>query len=223
MKGSHRQYLAEFIGTFILVFCGTGAIIVDHVSNGVVTHLGIALTFGLVVLSIIYTIGDVSGAHINPAVTISFFVAGLFEIKRVLPYILSQILGAVIASFVLHLMFPGSNTLGETIPHGDIVQSSMLEFFLSFILMFVIVNTAHGSKETGIIAGIAIGATVSIEAIFGGPISGASMNPARSIAPALVSGNYGSLWIYLASPTIGMSTAVLAWKALRTRSVKESK
>jgi len=190
-----KRYLSELIGTFGLVFCGTGAIIINDISGGTVTHSGIAVTFGLIVLAMVYTFGDISGAHLNPAVTAAFWVAGRFSGKEVFPYIASQIIGAFAASGILRMLFPAHATLGTTLPAGPPMQSFILEIILTFLLMLVIINISTGSKEKGITAGIAISAVVLLEAMFAGPITGASMNPARSLAPALVSGQTQHLWI----------------------------
>ena len=212
-----RKYLAEAIGTFALVFCGTGAIIINQESGGAVTHIGIALTFGLIVSVIIYTIGDVSGAHLNPAVTIGFWVAKTFPAKQIVPYIVSQGIGAFIASLILKFLFPANQTLGSTLPFGSPMQSFILELILTFILMFVILNVAKGNKEQGMFAGIAIGTVVFLEALFAGPICGASMNPIRSIAPAFVSGHLEHLWIYITAPVLGVILAVICWTALKPK------
>ncbi len=198
-----KKYAAEFTGTFSLVFCGTGAIIVNQETHGAIGNIGIAITFGLIVTAMIYSFGNSSGAHFNPAVTIGFWIAKLFNKKEVLPYILSQIAGAFLATLILKFLFPNNLNLGTTNPSGSVLQSFILEIILTFTLMLVILNTAHGSKEVRTMAGVAIGATVLLEAMFAGPISGASMNPARSLAPAIVSGNIHSLWIYIAAPSIG--------------------
>ena len=205
-----RKLLAETFGTFVLVFAGTGAIIINDQSDGAVSHIGIALTFGLVVLSMIYSLGDLSGCHLNPAVTLGFFAARRFEGKLVLPYIVSQCVGATLASLTLHWMFPTNINLGATIPAGNGLQSFVLELILTLILMFVILSVSSGSKETGILAGVAIGSVIALEAMFAGPISGASMNPARSSGPAIVSGRLEHLWIYLIAPSIGSLIGVLA-------------
>jgi len=210
-----KKYLAEFIGTFALVFCGTGAIIIDQVTHGAVTHLGVSMTFGLIVLAMIYALGSISGAHMNPAVSIGFTVAGLLPLKQLAPYIISQLAGAFLASIVLRVMFPVSPGLGETLPYGSDMQSFILEIILTFFLMFVIIQVATGAKETGILAGIAIASVVGLEAAFAGPISGASMNPARSLAPAVISGHLQSVWVYLVAPVIGAVLAVLATKILK--------
>jgi aquaporin NIP len=211
-----KKLVAEFVGTYILVFCGTGAIVINQQTNGSITHVGIALTFGLVVMSLIYTFGEISGAHFNPAVTIAFTVAKKFAFKNILPYCTSQILGAIAASFTLKLLFPENMFLGTTLPTGIAMQSFILEVILTFFLMLVIMHVAHGSKEVGMFAGLAIGSVVLLEAMFAGPICGASMNPARSIGPAIASGHLQHLWIYIFAPIIGASLSILLWKFLKT-------
>jgi aquaporin NIP len=205
-----KKFLSEMLGTFGLVFAGTGAIVIDQVSGGAVTHVGIALTFGLIVLAMIYTFGDVSGAHLNPAVTAGFWVAGRLPGRDVFPYIISQVIGAVLASAVLRVLFPRNQLLGATMPAGPDMQSFILEFILTFFLMLTILNVSTGAKEKGITAGIAVGAVIALEAMFAGPICGASMNPARSFAPAMVAGQVEHLWIYLTAPFIGACLAVFA-------------
>jgi aquaporin NIP len=203
------------LGTFGLVFAGTGAIVANEASHGVITHVGIALTFGLVVLVMIYTFGDISGAHLNPAVTAGFWAARRLPGRDVLPYIASQIAGALLASAVLRLLFPQSKWLGATLPAGSEPQSLVLEIILTFFLMLTILNVSTGAKEKGITAGIAVGAIIALEAMFAGPVSGASMNPARSFAPALVSAHFEHLWIYLVAPPLGAGAAVLACRCVR--------
>lgn len=207
-----KKYIAEAIGTFILVFCGTGAIIIDQQTNGSVTHVGVAMTFGLVVMSLIYAFGSISGAHLNPAVSCAFALAGRFPVKQVLPYAISQIIGAVLASLVLKLLFPANEFLGATMPAGSVPQSFILEFLLTFFLMIVILNVATGSKEQGMFAGLAIGSVILLEAMFAGPVCGASMNPARSLAPALISMHFSSLWLYIVAPIAGACLSVPLWK-----------
>jgi aquaporin NIP len=210
-----RKCLAEIFGTFAMVFAGTGAIIINDVTGGLVTHVGVSATFGLIVLAMIYAIGEISGAHINPAVTIAFWWAGRFPARRVLPYITSQLIGALLASLVLRLMFPAHPTLGLTHPAGSQLQAFILELILTALLMFVILGVSTGSRDQGIMAGLAIGAVVMLEAMFAGPISGASMNPARSLGPAVISGHVHDLWIYCTAPVLGAMAAVSAWRAVR--------
>lgn len=210
-----RKYLAELIGTFALVFCATGAGIANDVSGGSVTLVGIASVCGLIVLAMIYSLGDVSGAHINPAVTIAFAAAGRFSWSGVIPYIISQLAGAFAASLTLRFLFPLHKTLSSTVPSGSDTQSLVLEIILSFILMFVIMNVSTGAKEKGITAGIAVASVVALEVMFGGPVSGGSMNPARSLAPAVVSGTLQSVWVYLAGPVAGALLGVAAFNVIK--------
>ncbi|HEY3861513.1 MAG TPA: aquaporin [Verrucomicrobiae bacterium] len=210
-----KRLIAEFFGTFGLVFAGTGAIVIDNASHGTITHGGIALTFGLIVLSMIYTFGDVSGAHFNPAVTAGFAAAQRFAWKDAPGYITAQLAGAFAASALLRFLFPADETLGATLPAGPAVQSFVLEVVLTFLLMLVILSVSTGAKEKGITAGIAIGAVIGLEAMFAGPICGASMNPARSIAPAVVSGHAEFLWLYIIAPFCGAILAVPACCAFR--------
>ena len=210
-----RKLAAELIGTFALVFAGTGAIVINEASGGAITHVGIALTFGLVVLAMIYTLGDVSGAHLNPAVTLGFWVARRFHGREIFGYVTAQISGALLASLVLKILFPADKNLGATHPAGTAAQSFILEFILTFLLMLVILNVSTGAKEKGITAGIAVGAVIALEALFAGPICGASMNPARSLAPAFASGQLNDLWIYLLAPPLGAVTAVAGCICIR--------
>jgi aquaporin NIP len=210
-----RKYIAELIGTFMLVFCGTGAMVIDQQTHGAVGHAGIAITWGLAVMSLIYSIGNISGCHINPAVSIAFTLAGRFKVRLLPGYISSQLAGALLASIMLKLLFPGCPLLGATMPAGSEMQSFVLELLLTFFLMLVIMNVAHGSKEQGQIAGIAIGAVIGLEAMFAGPICGASMNPARSIAPAIISGHLEHIWLYVAAPITGAALAIPVCKYLR--------
>ncbi len=202
-----KKYVSEVIGTFALVFAGTGAIVIGDTA-GTVSHVGVALTFGLVVMAMIYALGDISGAHLNPAVTLGFYVARRMELTEVGPYILSQSAGAVLASGAIFFMFPAHPTLGATRPAGSLTQSFLLEVILTWMLMFVILNVSTGAKEKGMTAGIAIGSVIAFEAMFAGPVSGASMNPARSLGPALVSARIDVLWLYFAAPALGALLAV---------------
>jgi aquaporin NIP len=211
---SHKL-LAEALGTFILIFAGTGAIVINQVSGGSITHLGIALAFGLVVMAMIYTFGDISGAHLNPAVTTAFAAAGRFPWKNVPLYLAAQISGALAGSVSLRLLFPEATTLGATLPAGSPTQSFVLEVILTAILMLTVLSVSTGAKEKGITAGIVIGGVIALEALVTGPICGASMNPARSLAPAAVSGSWTHLWIYLIAPTLGALIAVPLHKMIR--------
>lgn len=212
-----KAWLAEFLGTFLLVFVGTAAIIINDVSAGAITHVGIAMVFGLVVAAMIYTFGEISGAHLNPAVTLGFYYARRFPGKQVLPYVLSQCLAAISASVLLHLLFPDHLSLGATLPHGALAQSFMLEVIITFMLMLTIIQVATGAKEIGNLAGIAIGGVVACAALFAGPISGASMNPARSLGPALISGQLTVLWLYLLAPTLGSVLAIIGCRCVREK------
>ncbi len=200
----------EMIGTFFLVFAGTGAVIVNTMSSGVVTHVGVSLVFAMIVVAVIYATGDISGAHINPAVTIAFCLAGRECWCTVLYYVPAQIFGAVAASFTLKLIFPLSVTMGETMPGLGLSWGSvfLLEVIFSFILMVVILNVSTGAQEKGVMAGVAVGVTVGILALVGGPLTGASMNPARSLGPEVASGDLSLAWLYILAPLIGMALSV---------------
>ena len=210
-----KRFISEIIGTFALVFCGTGAMVINDFTGGTVTHVGVAITFGLIVMGMIYAFGDISGAHMNPAVTIGFAYAKKFPWKEVPAYVLAQLIGAFLASGILLYLFPESQTLGATLPGLSALKVFILEIILSFFLMVVIINVSTGSKEIGLVAGIAIGSVVLLEAMFAGPITGASMNPARSIAPAVVSGNIADLWIYIFAPIIGCLLAIVSCKLVK--------
>jgi len=202
------RLVAEVLGTFALVFMGTGAVVTEQVHPGTVTHVGIGLIFGLIVMAMAYTFGDVSGAHLNPGVTLSFAVARRFPWREVLPYVLAQCVGAIAASGLLRALFPDVENLGVTRPDGPWWASFVLEVVLTFVLVMTILRVSTGAKEKGIMAGAAVGAVVALEAIFAGKISGASMNPARSLGPALVGGDFAALWIYWTAPLLGAVLAV---------------
>lgn len=209
------KYIAEFIGTFALVFVGTGAIIVNETHDGVITHVGIAISFWLVIMVMIYAVGAISGAHFNPAVTIGFWLNRTLTTREIAPYVGSQLTGAITASFILSLIFPQNQTLGATIPTVNVGVAFIMEVVLTFFLMFVIISVVEGPPENLMMAGLAIGATVGMCALFAGPLTGASMNPARSLAPALVSGTRVDLWIYLTAPFTGAGLAIGLWRWLQ--------
>lgn len=209
----HRKLVAETIGTFCLVFAGTTAIVAN--GSGVVTHVGVALVFGLIVFAMIATVGDVSGAHLNPAVTIGFHVAQRLPRAEVLPYVLAQCGGALAASGCVAFLFPGAADLGATVPSGPLHQAWLLEVLLTAVLMFVILGVSTGAREKGITAGLAVGGTVALAALLGGPISGASMNPARTLGPAVLMGQLDTLWLYVTAPVMGALLAVVACRVVQ--------
>jgi MIP family channel proteins len=207
--------IAEAIGTGILVFAGTGAVMVNQISGGAITHLGISLVFGAVVTALIYTLGHISDAHFNPAVTLAFWAGGFFPRRRVLAYILAQCTGAIVASTLLLLSVGRVGQMGATLPLQDNwLQSLELETILTFILMLVILGSGLDRRAPIGFAGMAIGLTVGLEAAVMGPITGASMNPARSLGPALVSGIWQHHWLYWLGPILGAQLAVLIYRAL---------
>lgn len=210
-----KKMLAEFLGTFGLVFAGTGAIIINEVSGGAIGHAGIALTFGLAVMAMIHTFGDVSGAHLNPAVTLAFVTARRFPIRELPGYVVAQVAGALAASGLLFTLFGNVASLGTTMPRAGWGQSFVLEVALTLLLMLTILSVSERAKEKGITAGMAIGGLIALEAMLAGPVSGASMNPARSLGPALVSGNLAHLWLYLVAPVTGALIAVPICIAVR--------
>ncbi|MBE9118892.1 aquaporin [Lusitaniella coriacea LEGE 07157] len=210
-----QEALAEGISAFALVFAGTGAIIVNRVTDGALTHLGVSFVFGAVVAAMIYATGHISDAHINPAVTLGFWASGFFPGSKVLPYIVAQCTGAIAASTLLLLTFGFTANLGATLPlNGNWLQSLILETVLTFILMFVILGSGLDRRAPIGFAGLAIGLTVGLEAACMGPITGASMNPARSLGPALVGGIWQHHWVYWVAPIAGAQLAVMAYRHL---------
>ena len=209
-----KKYIAEIIGTFSMLFCGCGAMVINDFTGGTITHPGVAITWGLIVMAMIYAFGDISGAHFNPAVTVGFAVAKKFSWKEVPKYIIAQFTGAIAGSLLLLYLFPDSD-LGATIPTIEPLKVFIIELLLSFFLMVVIINVSTGSKEIGPIAGIAVGGVILLEAMFAGPLTKASMNPIRSLAPALASGNFTDLWVYLTAPFLGMLLAVFSCKLVK--------
>jgi MIP family channel proteins len=209
-----RALVAELIGTFALVFAGAGAIMVDA-KTGALGHVGVAISFGLVIMVMIYAVGHISGAHLNPAVSFAFALSRHFPWPRVAAYWAAQAAGAVLAALILRGSLGDIAHVGATLPSGTEGQSYLWEIVLTFFLMLVIMAVATDTGAAGEAAAIAIGGTVGLDAMFGGPISGASMNPARSLGPALVSGDLHALWIYLTAPLLGAAAGALAYQFVR--------
>lgn len=218
-----RESITECVGTYILVFAGTGAIMVNTITQGSITHLGISFVFGAVVAALIYAIGHISQAHLNPAVTLAFWTSGFFPFSKVLPYVVAQFIGAIAASATLLLALGRVADLGATRPfNGNWMQSLILETILTFILMFVIFGSGLDRRSHNGFAGVAIGLTIGLEAAFMGPITGGSMNPARSLGPALVGGIWQDQWVYLVAPVSGAQLAVLIY-GLLSRGFQDTK
>jgi aquaporin NIP len=209
-----RLLAAEFVGTFALVFAGCGAIMVDAKTQAL-GHVGVAISFGLVIMAMVYAVGHISGAHFNPAVSFAFALGRHFPWPRLLAYWAVQVLAAVTAAATLRGSLGDIAHVGATLPSGSQGQSFLWELVMSFFLMFVIMAVATDTRAVGEAAAIAIGGTVGLDAMFGGPISGASMNPARSIGPALVSGDVYALWLYIFAPIVGAALAALAYHLIR--------
>lgn len=209
-----RRLVAEAIGTFALVFAGCGAIMVDR-KTGQLGHVGVAITFGLVIMFGIYAVGHISGAHFNPSVTFAFALSRHFPWSRAVGYWSAQLAGALAAAAILRGSLGNRADVGATLPSGSQAQSFLWELILTFFLMFVIMAVATDTRAVGEAAALAIGGTVLFDAMFGGPVSGASMNPARSFGPAVVSGNLHALWLYIVAPVCGASLAALAYQFVR--------
>jgi aquaporin NIP len=209
-----RSLLAEAIGAFALVFAGCGAVMVDAKTHAL-GHVGVALSFGLVIMAMIYAVGHVSGAHFNPAVTFAFALTRHFPWRRAAAYWLAQLAGALCAAALLRGSLGNIAQLGATLPSGSQAQSFLWELVMSAFLMFVILAVATDTRAVGEAAALAIGGTIALDALFGGPISGASMNPARSAGPALVSGDLHALWLYIVAPVVGTSLGGLAYQLVR--------
>ncbi|MEZ4287368.1 MAG: MIP family channel protein [Polyangiales bacterium] len=208
------KLFAEMVGTFALVFAGCGAIMVNELTNGSIGSLGIALTFGFVIMVMVQATGHISGAHFNPSVTIAFASAGYFRWKDVPSYIVAQSIAALFAVLLLQVLFDDVAAFGATFPAGTVTQSFALEVIITFFLMFVITAVATDERAPNSVAGLAIGGTVALCAIFAGPISGASMNPARSLWPALLASRLDDQWIYLAAPTLGAVLGAFTYRAV---------
>ncbi|MCB9477952.1 MAG: aquaporin [Deltaproteobacteria bacterium] len=209
-----REIGAEAVGTFALVFAGCGAVMVNDITGGRVTHAGVAMTFGLVIMVMIYATGHISGAHFNPVVTVAFASLGRFPWRRVPGYVVGQVGAALFAALMLRMIFGTAAHLGATHPSGTLSASIGLETVLTFFLMFVITAVATDARAQGSMAGVAIGGTVALAALFGGPISGASMNPARSLGPALAGGGLADQWIYLIAPLAGALMGAFCYRLI---------
>lgn len=208
-----KKLLAEFSATFFLLFAGTGAIVIDQETHGAIGHVGIAVSFGLIVCAMIYAFGSISGSHMNPAVTLALWSAGKFELKEIPGYIAAQVAGAFSASLTLKWFFPQNQLLGTTLPYINSWKIAFgMEFILTFLLMLVVLRVIAEEKKLAPLAGIIIGGVVLLEALFAGPVCGASMNPARSLAPAVVSGDLHHLWAYITAPVGGALTAAISHK-----------
>lgn len=211
-----QKALSEFIGTFALVFAGCGAIVVNTLHGGAIGHVGISMVFGLVVTVMIYATGHIGGAHFNPAVTIAFAAVGRFSWRQVPAYLVAQTAAATLAAWLLSVVFGLSSHVGATLPTGGVGAAFTVEVVLTFILMFVIIAVATDFRAEGAFAGLAIGSAVTLGALMGGPVSGASMNPARSLGPALISGQFADLWLYLLCPVLGAVAAAFVYRTLRS-------
>ena len=214
-----RSLVAELIGTFALVFAGAGAIVVDARTHAI-GHVGIAISFGLAIMVMIYAVGHISGAHFNPSVSFAFALTRHFPWTRVAGYWTAQVGGALLAAGILRASLGNHVHVGATLPAGSQGQAFLWEAVLTFLLMFVIMAVATDTRAVGEAAAIAIGGTVGLDAMFGGPISGASMNPARSLGPAVVSGDLHALWVYLVAPLLGASVAAVAYQFVRGEQIR---
>uniref|UniRef100_A0A0D9Y4X7 Uncharacterized protein n=1 Tax=Oryza glumipatula TaxID=40148 RepID=A0A0D9Y4X7_9ORYZ len=217
-----QKILAEILGTYFMIFAGCGAVVVNQSTGGAVTFPGICAVWGLVVTVLVYSVGHISGAHFNPAVTVAFATCGRFRWKQVPSYVVAQVLGSTMASLTLRVVFVGGGggARGEhlffgTTPAGSMAQAAALEFVISFFLMFVVSGVATDNRAIGELAGLAVGATVAVNVLFAGPVTGASMNPARSLGPAMVAGRYGGVWVYVAAPVSGTVCGAWAYNLLR--------
>jgi len=210
-----KPYFAEFTGTFFLVLCGAGSIVLNDHVNDQLTNAGIALVFGLIVMLMIFWFGKTSGAHINPAVTLGFWFAGRFSGKEVFPYVIAQLTGAAFAGSILWLLSPEHPTLGATVPHLSVFTTFWLEVLITYILMAVIIFVVTSGERSIYLVGAIIGATVGLAALLVGPLTGASMNPARSFGPAFFAGAWNQFWIYIVAPTIGAALAIVTCRVAK--------
>uniref|UniRef100_A0A0D9UY11 Aquaporin n=1 Tax=Leersia perrieri TaxID=77586 RepID=A0A0D9UY11_9ORYZ len=213
-----QKILAEILGTYFMIFAGCGAVVVNLSTGGTVTFPGICAVWGLVVMVLVYSVGHISGAHFNPAVTIAFATCGRFPWKQVPSYVVAQVLGSTMASLTLRVVFAGGERdqhFFGTAPAGSNAQAVALEFVISFFLMFVVSGVATDNRAIGELAGLAVGATVAVNVLFAGPVTGASMNPARSLGPAMVAGRYGGVWVYVVGPVVGTVGGAWAYNLVR--------
>nr|KJB69662.1 hypothetical protein B456_011G035800 [Gossypium raimondii] len=208
--------MAEVLGTYFLIFAGCAAVVVNVNNEKVVSLPGISMVWGLAVMVLVYSLGHISGAHFNPAVTIAFATCKRFPLKQVPAYVFAQVIGSTLAAGTLRLLFSGPHDVfAGTSPQGSDLQAFGIEFIITFYLMFIISGVATDNRAIGELAGLAIGATVLINVMFAGPITGASMNPARSLGPAIVSNHYKGIWIYLMSPTLGAVSGAWVYNMVR--------
>ncbi|KAG4948582.1 hypothetical protein JHK82_041762 [Glycine max] len=211
-----QKLVAEVVGTYFLIFAGCASVVVNLDKDKVVTQPGISIVWGLTVMVLVYSVGHISGAHFNPAVTIAHATTKRFPLKQVPAYVIAQVVGATLASGTLRLIFNGkSDHFTGTLPGGSDLQSFVVEFIITFYLMFVISGVATDNRAIGELAGLAVGSTVLLNVMFAGPITGASMNPARSLGPAIVHNEYKGIWIYLVSPTLGAVAGTWAYNFIR--------
>ncbi|KAL5202314.1 hypothetical protein ABZP36_013266 [Zizania latifolia] len=211
-----QKLLAEVLGTFLLIFAGCAAVAVNLRTGGTVTFPGICITWGLAVMVMVYSVGHISGAHLNPAVSFAYATCGRFPWRQVPAYAAAQVTGSAAASLTLRVLFGSAREhFFGTVPAGSEVQSLVMEFIITFYLMFVISGVATDNRAIGELAGLAVGATVLLNVLFAGPISGASMNPARTIGPAIVLGRYTSIWVYIAGPVCGAVAGAWAYNLIR--------
>ncbi|KAL6627232.1 hypothetical protein ACP70R_030958 [Stipagrostis hirtigluma subsp. patula] len=213
-----QKIIAEILGTYFMIFAGCGSVVVNLSTKGTVTFPGICAVWGLVVMVLVYSVGHISGAHFNPAVTVAFATCGRFPWKQVPSYVVAQLLGSTLASLTLRVVFGGAAAHEHffgTAPAGSDAQAVVLEFVISFYLMFVVSGVATDNRAIGELAGLAVGATVMLNVLFAGPITGASMNPARSLGPAFVAGRYRGIWVYVVGPVCGTVAGAWAYNLVR--------
>ncbi|KAL5860384.1 hypothetical protein ACOSQ4_001680 [Xanthoceras sorbifolium] len=211
-----QKIIAEVLGTYFLIFAGCASVVVNSDYEKVVTLPGISIVWGLAVMVLVYSVGHISGAHFNPAVTIAFATCKRFPWKQVPAYVVAQVLGSTLAAGTLRLLFDGKQDhFAGTLPAGSDTQSFVIEFIITFYLMFIISGVGTDNRATGELAGITVGSTVLLNVMFAGPISGASMNPARSLGPAIVSKQYKGIWIYMVAPILGAVCGAWVYNLLR--------